>query len=159
MTDSQTDLAFSRTPRFPIDFHTSVQAYVVKGRLRADHVPPGPLRLQTLHGSAIARGSAIRVRPGKTTRSPTIKIVDGGAIEGEVTRSGKAASYAVVYAKRPWQAARVARADESGRFVLKGLPPGKYSVTSPGQTRANADEFSEVQIVAGETARLTVHLR
>jgi hypothetical protein len=138
---------------------TGIRAYVVNGRLRADHLPPGPLRLQTLRGSALTKGPVIRVRPGQTARRPTIKIVDGGAIEGEVTRRGKAAALAVVYVKLRWQAARVARADESGRFVLKGLQPGTYSVTSPGQTNANADQNRELRIVAGDTARVAVRLR
>jgi hypothetical protein len=76
----------------------------------------------------------------------------GEAIEGVVEGLGASRIAVVAHGERFWASTR---ADESGRFRLRGLPPGRYRLSAhapsaPGATaQANAGETG-VRLRLGE---------
>ena len=130
-----------------------VTARVVDGRLKAEAVPPGRVRLVQLLGSAwIPRGSVI-VRPGPATTSPTLRLHPGGTIHGKVI-GGKRAHVFISGAK-----VRVAEVGEHGEYRITGLPSGTYSVRADGQTRDSARRNRRIRVTNATTSRADILLR
>jgi Carboxypeptidase regulatory-like domain/TonB-dependent Receptor Plug Domain len=109
-------------------------------------------------GLSIRRLSVALILMAVSGRSLWAQGVQTGVLTGRVTSTdGAALADAAVTAKSPsLQGARTVKTDALGAYILKGLPPGRYTITYAHDSFANAERQASVGV--GESLSLSVAL-
>ncbi len=115
-----------------------------------EDVDPGPIGFE-VEGYRVLTPERHDARPPGEPRSPVvIEVVQLGTIRGRVMRGDQPVPGADVEATG--SSSTIERADQEGRFVLRGLPAGRYRVTARSETlRAAASTGGvAVELATGE---------
>jgi protocatechuate 3,4-dioxygenase beta subunit len=97
-------------------------------------VPEGTIQLNASAGdfltSSRSAGASVTIGPGQAEAVAEIVFEQGYRVDGHVTRGGRPVPEARVFARPEGGGRRSASAqtDESGGFVLEGLPEGEYTI-------------------------------
>jgi hypothetical protein len=100
-------------------------------------------------------GLATDVRPGE--REVSITLVRGGSISGRV-RAPPSAQHVSVHAQGGASLSVTAQVDAEGRYELKGLPPGTWTVYAYGRADGKSLQ-AKGEAVVGGTLDLTLEER
>jgi hypothetical protein len=108
-------------------------ARVEDGRLVADSVPPGVLRLKQLRGSAYLPSWSIADKKKDLITLPVVKLKRGTRLLGRVQRRKSGVEGVLVSVQTATGRPRIAISDKHGNFEIRGLPPGPVSIEAEGQ--------------------------
>lgn len=108
-----------------------------EGRWEVAHVDAGAVQVEVKHPSfLVSRLRDVQVIEGQKVDAGTIRMLAGGVVRGTVYGSdGKPAANAEVGVRSVPRAnelgihARTVRADAQGRYLVRGLPSGDYTLT------------------------------
>jgi hypothetical protein len=135
----------------------------VRSRVPLGGLAPGRYTITVAGGSfAPARVDGVEVVDGAEVREVVVALsAPGGTIEGRVLR-GSAGTSALVAWRRleprdPWpRTDETFTCGEDGRFVARGLAPGRYLVSAGRESGPVVDV--QVQVIAGATAPVELRL-
>lgn len=133
------------------------------GTFRLEGLPAGEMNLiavSATHG----RSRIVRVTPTSETTVVDLVIEQEATLEGVVLRGSTPVEARVVARSADGTAQFASSSDASGKYVLSGLPAGRYAVTASAMTATMAGISAEsrehsVELAAGQTERLDIVLR
>jgi hypothetical protein len=177
-TSKRVDLLMQRAPVVVLRLRWSVSRRAPLPRDLAVHVSPIglvevpqrgrvgffelPVRKRLrfeVRGTAWASPVTLKLKAGQVCETE-VRLLSGGAAEGRVLRRGQKAPNRIVYFEGPRGAPRPARTDSEGRFVLRGLAPGRYRINARGQTPSSRARNTSLLVQDGGTLPdLLVELR
>lgn len=114
------------------------------GSFVLDNVPRGTQPLQVAPYSVRDPRAILVDGPEVTNVRITVELM--ASIAGTITRSGKPVAGALVYSGR----GEAVSADGEGRYVVRGLPPGKYYVSADDKPAGAFGAAPDVTVAAGE---------
>lgn len=139
------------------------QEPLAPGEFLVQRISPGRAELQVSTEGYPTHWRSVEVVAGEETEV-TIKLSRGAAIEGRVTRNGRAVHHAYLSMRRidaDFESQQNGtQTDAEGVFRLDNLEPAEYEIRVSMALSDKLDQYAwaKVQLKAGETSRIDFHL-